>query len=201
MSRTLAKFNFQDNFVTLIDNALPKNLCDEVISFFGECNKKGIVFDRQSTEKVSPLVKKDESLDLGVQTMHISLAWNMHFKLSEHLTNHFKEYNNKYYAGDSFLLQGLKVQKTEPSGGYHPWHDDGGGNKTDMGCNRAFTFIYFLNDVEEGGETEFLYQRERVKPVKGNAVWFPSCYTHMHRGNPPLSGTKYILTGWFEYNE
>jgi len=24
-------------------------------------------------------------------------------------------------------------------------------------------------------------------------------FTHTHRGNPPLSNTKYIMTGWLEY--
>ena len=23
--------------------------------------------------------------------------------------------------------------------------------------------------------------------------------THVHRGNPPLSGSKYIITGWLEF--
>ena len=25
-------------------------------------------------------------------------------------------------------------------------------------------------------------------------------YTHHHRGNPPISGVKYIYTGWFRYS-
>jgi len=29
-------------------------------------------------------------------------------------------------------------------------------------------------------------------------VW-PSQFTHIHRGNPPLSNDKYIITGWIEY--
>ena len=56
--------------------------------------------------------------------------------------------------------------------------------------------MIYLNDVEDGGETEFLYQRKRVKPVRNRAVIWPGSYTHLHRGNPPLSGTKYVLTGW-----
>lgn len=59
-------------------------------------------------------------------------------------------------------------------------------------------FIVYLNDVEGGGETEFLYLGRRVSPVQGRLVIFPAGYTHTHRGNPPLSGEKYILTGWIE---
>jgi hypothetical protein len=53
--------------------------------------------------------------------------------------------------------------------------------------------------VEEGGETEFLYLSQRVKPKTGRLVIFPSGYVHTHRGNPPLSGEKYIMTGWIEF--
>jgi len=29
----------------------------------------------------------------------------------------------------------------------------------------------------------------------------PAAYTHMHRGNPPLSGPKYVLTSWLEFEK
>jgi len=60
-------------------------------------------------------------------------------------------------------------------------------------------FILYLNDVADGGETEFLYYPRRIKPKTGKLVLFPGGYTHTHRGNPPLLGTKYILTGWVEF--
>ena len=53
--------------------------------------------------------------------------------------------------------------------------------------------------MEEGGETEFLYQSLRVSPKKGTVIIWPSGYYHTHRGNPPLSGVKYLATGWLEY--
>ena len=65
-------------------------------------------------------------------------------------------------------------------------------------CEKRFlTYMVYLNDIKEGGETEFLYQRTRLKPKKGTIVLFPTYYTHTHRGNPPLKGTKYAITGWF----
>ena len=54
----------------------------------------------------------------------------------------------------------------------------------------------YLNDVQEGGETEFLYQKTRFKPKRNMGLLWPGSFTHTHRGNPPLSETKYVLTGW-----
>ena len=59
--------------------------------------------------------------------------------------------------------------------------------------------MVYLNDVEEGGETEFLYQSVRVPPVQGRFICWPAGWTHIHRGNPPLKGVKYALTGWINF--
>ena len=34
------------------------------------------------------------------------------------------------------------------------------------------------------------------KPVAGDVLIFPCGYTHTHRGNPPIGGTKYLVTSW-----
>ena len=52
---------------------------------------------------------------------------------------------------------------------------------------------------DRGGETEFLYQHKRVSPKTGSLMICPSSFTHTHRGNPPLSGVKYIMNGWIEF--
>jgi len=67
--------------------------------------------------------------------------------------------------------------------------------------NRFIVISLYLNTIEKGGETEFLDQGLRVEAVKNRFVMFPATYTHVHRGNPPLSGTKYIITGWVEFGE
>ena len=87
-----------------------------------------------------------------------------------------------------------KLQKTKKRGGYHAWHCEQASYDT---ASRVLTWSIYLNDVAEGGETEFLYQSKRIKARKGKICIFPAGFTHVHRGNPPLSGDKYILTGWW----
>ena len=54
----------------------------------------------------------------------------------------------------------------------------------------------YLNDDFEGGETEFLYQNRREEAKQGDVLIFPCYFTHTHRGNPPIGGTKYTATSW-----
>jgi hypothetical protein len=62
--------------------------------------------------------------------------------------------------------------------------------------SRAFVWSVYLNDVKEGGETEFLHFSKRVKPKKGRIVIWPAGFPYLHRGNPPISNEKYLLTSW-----
>lgn len=61
--------------------------------------------------------------------------------------------------------------------------------------HRILTFIFYLNDVNEGGETEF-FQLYRVRPKKGSLLIFPALSVYTHKGCIPISNDKYILTGW-----
>ena len=106
-------------------------------------------------------------------------------------------YINEYEALIHYRYQQvyLNVQRTQPGEGFHAFHQETGS----LGTNRRIlATMMFLNDDFEGGETEFLYQHLRVKPKKGMMLLWPAGFTHTHRGNPVLSGEKYISTSWLE---
>ena len=58
--------------------------------------------------------------------------------------------------------------------------------------------MWYLNDVEIGGETDFI--NFKIKPTTGKLVIFPSTWTYPHCANIPISNDKYIITGWFVNN-
>ena len=51
--------------------------------------------------------------------------------------------------------------------------------------------------VDNGGETVF--SDLKIVPKKGNLLVFPPLWMFPHRGNPPISGPKYIMSGYLEY--
>ena len=105
-----------------------------------------------------------------------------------------REFRNQYpYFNGPFKDMGYGLQRTNP-GEYYHWHIDGGSHDF---SHRQLVAIWYLNDVEgPGGETEFLFQKVKIKPQMGKLVLFPPFWTHEHRGATLQSGVKYIATTW-----
>lgn len=97
------------------------------------------------------------------------------------------------------LNESFNIQRYLPGQGFHKWHTER--NCAD-GSNpfRHLVFMTYLNTVTDGGETEWHHQQIKLKPEKGLTVIWPSDWTHLHRGIPSPSQTKYIVTGWYGYD-
>lgn len=101
-----------------------------------------------------------------------------------------------------FRIGEINAQKYQVGkGGYPYWHSEIYPQQASVeALHRNLLFMYYLNDVDEGGETEFYYQQQKIKPVKGRMVIAPAGFTHTHRGNQPISNDKFILTSWVLFN-
>jgi 2OG-Fe(II) oxygenase superfamily len=66
-------------------------------------------------------------------------------------------------------------------------------------ATRVLSLILFLNDVAEGGETEFPDHDVSVKPRAGKLLLFPSAFTHIHVAKPPVSSKKYVFISWLHF--
>ena len=97
---------------------------------------------------------------------------------------------------DTMSDTGYQIQKTSPNSGYS-WHDDfdPSYDYTSNAGVRVLSFIWYLNDVSEGGYTEFI-DGTKIQPERGKFLIFPSTWNFIHRGFPPKKESKYIITGW-----
>ena len=139
--------------------------------------------------------RKDNGIYLEVSDP--GLAAQVNQALGQAFEMYAKEYQGIIDSADPVSSWTCKLQKTQPGGGYHVWHCENG---SFMYRDRVLTWMIYLNDIppEDGGGTDFLYQKKTFHPTRGTVVLWPACYTHMHRG-AFLTGDKdkYIATGWF----
>jgi len=178
--------------IGIFDNYFPDQLCDKYIRYFNRI----VTLERnnlyEAADKHFGMLTNLYSNDLNINYVGIDFQkvfW----------AECYPKYIEKYPIIKNFnkhTILDLKIQGTEKGQGYHAWHSEMMGERS---RNRIMVISLYLNTVEQGGETEFLNQSLRVAPVKNRFVMFPAAYTHVHRGNPPLSGTKYIITGWVEF--
>ncbi|MDK2125977.1 2OG-Fe(II) oxygenase [Parachitinimonas caeni] len=218
-----------DDFIEVYDNALPPELCAEILQRFEASPHVGRGVTGNGVD-----VEKKDSYDLTITNFP---DWrDISQKLADNTLRYMCEYMGKY----RFLLMGalspsvvdpesgqpavlgpenfdrlgvplladlvkhmyrlsfINVQKyLQGTGGYHHWHSEiYPQNQTCETLHRVLLYQYYLNDVTEGGETEFLYQNRKVAPKAGRLVIAPAGFTHTHKGHIPLSGDKTIVNSW-----
>jgi hypothetical protein len=188
-----------DQFIQVYEKAFNDDFCNKIIKIFDMAEEVGQVEDRQSSGEASKLDKEDLILYIpSYPLQNISKDLMIEFN-SVFWGNCYAHYADKYAilkTCEKHNSYTIKIQKTKPGQGYHAWHCESDGRGY---SNRLLTWTVYLNDDFEAGETEFLYQQYRYKPSKGDCVIFPAAFTHTHRGNPPIGGDKYIITGWIEF--
>jgi hypothetical protein len=191
--------NIKD-FIGVFDDVFSKEFCDNVIFFYEKMLESGFGHSRQSEGDRKS--KKDDVAVYLAQNEVVRLD-NATFLSAEFHDTFWKKCYSEYADEYGALVElsphriySSKIQKTKVGGGYHVWHPEVGGREN---ADRILFYILYLNDVEDGGETEFLYYPRRVKPKAGRMIVAPAHFTHTHRGNPPLTNEKYIITGWVEF--
>tara|TARA_B100000287_G_scaffold159854_1_gene150702 strand:- start:2066 stop:2743 length:678 start_codon:yes stop_codon:yes gene_type:complete len=208
-----------NNQIEIYDNAIEATVCDKLISMFDESNATHqsttsgnvmtevrntqdlIVSFAQSGQELSRREANSDVQELLDSTWEYVVKYmNKHFlpNSGNHFWKHFLSTQNLTEFNTDIVKRLIEKEETicmiskstKDKGHTYAWHEDSAGKLTD----RFITVMSYLNDVEEGGETEWYYQKLKVKPKKGTTVIFPPYYTHLHRGNIPLSNDKYIVT-------
>lgn len=196
---------FNVDHIGIFDGFYSQDFCNDVIKLFEFRNDYKYKIFRDNEKQ------QDESVTLGHEidfiannTLQDIVAVEDAPKMIRYFSEIFWNKCYKAYVKDHVYNEQLrdlqfsnfKIQKTLPGQGYHTFHFE---NQDISTSRRAMFIILYLNDIEDGGETEFLYQKKRIQPKTGRLILAPAAYTHVHRGNPPLSKDKYIMTSWIEY--
>jgi len=181
--------------------SLSHEICDRIIQQYEESSIKyegvtlsGLDKNIKDTCDLSIPENWDE-INQGL-IVELEKHMNIYIKLIESGANYRKDnnYGNEFHHFHEYTQQHpFIIQRYEKNIGKYVYHDD---SKVEQTKTRTITYIWYLNDVIEGGETEFFGGSFKVRPEKGKLLLFPALWCYPHRGNIPISSNKYIVTGW-----
>ena len=212
--------NLQEiDYCKVIPNCLDPFLCKEIIEKFENAPNKyiGEVSGGRKME-----VKR--TLDFNIPFNKGSDRWrdeeyedwkNISEGLKRTLSYHLNEYLNEitnyvnkknitetrhmYTLNENMFYDDFLMHKYFKGEGIFDYHSDDSVLYKEH-KHRVVTYIFYLNDVDVGGETEVI-NYGLIKPKQGNLLLFPACWTFPHKGHQPISGDKYIITGWTYLND
>lgn len=104
-------------------------------------------------------------------------------------------------------IEGVRYDEGQYFKAHYDWFLKGESyyeNQTNIGGQRTWTIMIFLNFVEEGGETMFTHLGKKFTPIPGTALCWNNLYydgtpnkNTMHEALPVIKGSKYVITKWF----
>lgn len=181
-----------DFFIFESENKLCPHLCDELIELFEKSDNKysgvtGSGLNKKIKDTTDLLLNNIENKKYDTELFNF-----LNNELKIYSKRLYDKFHNNFFSFNNIVDHGYQMQKYNKNEGFYKWHHDFSVYKNFD--SRVLTFIWYLNDVDEGGETFFL--NGKIKPKKGKFVLFPSTWTYLHKGNMPISNDKYIITGW-----
>ena len=192
-------------FIYSNPNALDSGFCNKVIELFEESPLKHPgAFSHNKKIVQKPDVKK--SMDISFNPTFLQdPIWGKPLKylvdiVEENINKYVFRHQLAFSKMDDFRLDTLfNMQRYEPGEAFYGWHCERAGLPASA---RVLVWMVYLNTVNDGGGTQFYYQNHIEQPEQGKLLIWPTDWTHMHKGIPSPTETKYIFTGWYiHYNK
>ena len=142
----------------------------------------------------------DEKQDTEI---YLNTSKNFSLICSNCLNYGIEEYKKKYPFINQVrtfnIHSAYKMQRYLPGEGYFTLHceNDGPDFTGESSEMLILAWMIYLNDVTDGGYTEFPSQNTKFQPRRGDLLIWPAYFTHPHHGIVSKTQVKYILTGWY----
>jgi prolyl 4-hydroxylase len=178
-------------FIHVYDDGLEPEVCNYLITEFENNQNLHERIDNDQKPSFTQLnITANRNINDQFNTVH------------NHLISKMFEFRNKYYDfvdkrvfPESHALEQFRIKKYN-NDGYDKF--DAHVDVQDYDSSRRYlAFLWYLNDVQEGGNTVF--KDLIVTPKVGRVLIFPPLWMFPHIGESPISGPKYILSGYLHY--
>jgi 2OG-Fe(II) oxygenase superfamily len=186
----------RDECIFYVKGLISQPLCQRFIELYENDGGKHPGFTASAGGERQLEAEVKVSTDLDVQTDGIWAAEfaELHSAVTTVILSIAAQFPSLQVA--PLRCTGYKIQHYKQNAGHFKWHFDALGPG---GWDRQLAVIVYLNSVAEGGETSFHRQKLQIKPVAGDAVFFPTFWTHLHCGEIPRSGDKYVISSFIRF--
>lgn len=175
---------------------IPESICDNLIDLYYS-NQTNAQAGTVGNERLDPEVKRSTELLISFSQSYLIGEY------LDQLDNVLGKYKIKYPYSNSVwkysILENTKIQHYKPTEGYYGWHAENDG-RSEFNKSRHLVFMTYLNTVENAG-TQFYHQKLTTPCRKGLTLIWPSAWTHTHRGVTNNEKDKFIITGWYNFEQ
>ena len=207
MKRIIIKSKKNNDDKILIENENPHfigawniendGLCREIINFFEE--NKNLQRDGVTGSGKNQEIKKTTDIVVNPNDLK-DPKFNCLNKYIKHLYMNFKDYQNQWPFIKNLVKEmhigKFNIQRYTPGGHFAKVHTE---RSSIASSHRLFAWMTYLNNVDDGGTTNFSHYDIEIEPETGKTLIWPAEWTHAHNGKILNSGVKYIITGWLHF--
>lgn len=180
-----------NDFIHIYENTIEPNICEFLINLYEQVSDKYERIENDEKQVFTQFnLTENCKLTEEVNTVH------------NYLIHKTFEYKNKYYEfadsrvfPEQHAFEQFRIKKYNNDGiDKFDTHVDVINHET---SRRFLSFFWYLNDVETGGETRF--KDFSITPKQGSLVVFPPLWMFPHKGEMPVSNSKYLLSTYLHY--
>ena len=176
-------------------NIKNNNLCNDIITYFEE--NRNLQSQGFTSGGMNTLIKKRTDITIAPKNLDDSKLKSLKNYMNE-LHKCFQDYNVQWPFLKTMKIKDVdigafNIGKYLPGDHFSNIHTERGSLQN---AHRVLAWMTYLNDVEDGGATNFSHYNIKIKPEIGKTLIWPAEWTHAHSGEILNSGVKYIITGW-----
>jgi prolyl 4-hydroxylase len=180
-----------NDFIHVYDDVLNSSICNSLIEIFETYSDKQERIENNKRPNFTQFnLTQNSNLTDDINQIHkflISIVFEYKKKYYEFVDSRcfpsdhaFEQFRIKRYVNDGNDMFDAHVDVTD--------HES---------SRRFLSFMWYLNDVNDGGETVF--DDLVIKPKTGRMIVFPPLWMFPHIGKPPVSNSKYIISTYLHY--
>ena len=199
------------DFVKIYDGCLAPSLCDKIINAF-EADDEHHIESKIGALNEPIFRETDGKVNVYRHAIEMNCTkratespkWDGIMRLlNHHASSYFQKYCSElkddgfpFNVYEETRLEQWRMHRYNPNKHYYKEHID---SIEYHSAQRMLVMLYYLNTVEEGGETKFATIDTAVKPVKGRLAIAPTWFGYPHSAEIPITESKYMIKTFVHY--